>query len=328
MKKNLFLLVTATLLFAACQKDGVYNPKEKIASITTNYTFTMTYPDFPELNNTDMDEQWTEQWTWDKKLLKHIDAGDGYFLDFQYDGKQIQKIVTHDGYYQYTYKDKKVDKVEYFEGTELVGTISYQYEGKKVSTITNTYSFEGNNDILSKKKAQIQKKALSFMLPNSLIKESHQHSAKLAKKIGMGAKELVQVVSKTTLTWDGDNVSKMTTTTQYGSAGIAFTEITEFTYDNKNNPYYHAFDVIEESEYNTNLSKNNVTKIKITSIDSEYPDFFAQEEYNYTYKYDSSNFPTSIIQSNEWVDPEAIEDDDTYYPGIYKEEMKSTISYK
>ena len=85
MKKTaLFAAAAALLLFGACQKDGKYNPKQKIAKVyeESNYSY-YYYNEYTGEWNTATDntpKHLTEEWTWDGKKLSKITH-----IDYDYD---------------------------------------------------------------------------------------------------------------------------------------------------------------------------------------------------------------------------------------------------
>jgi ABC-type uncharacterized transport system substrate-binding protein len=165
-------VVAALLLFTACNKDGVYNPKQKVATVITQSTQNVTIAGQSPIET--VNNPHTATWTWDKKLLKSINyEGEDLSFTFEYDGKQISqiKMLVYDNpyYYKYTYKDKKIDRVDLYKENALIETIAYTYDGKKISTITVS-----DVDALTGEKAEMHQIALSFILPSTHFMDFEQ----------------------------------------------------------------------------------------------------------------------------------------------------------
>ncbi|MBR6331181.1 MAG: hypothetical protein IKR79_05995, partial [Bacteroidales bacterium] len=95
------------------------------------------------------------------------------------------------------------------------------------------------------------------------------------------------------LTWDGDNVSKITAVTPYGNATMTL------TYDDKNNPFKNfgpMFGFYGETETGVEFcNKNNITKMVISDIEG------GSDEENYTYTYDGQ-WPVSCTNMYSYED--------------------------
>lgn len=297
----LFAAAAALLLFGACQKDGKYNPKEKIAKVYEEVSNSYSYNDGEgwqtETNGTP--KHVTEQWTWDGKKLAQIVYpsydyddegnmvldGDQDVLRFTYDGSQLTEVkANYEFRMVFTYDGKKLQKAEiYDEKTTPDFVYEFEHDGKKISTITMT----GDGDIYKKKSASVsrmEKLLLGNIIPQSkttekVMRELHAKAAKSTQSIKMN------------LTWDGDNVSKITAVTPYGNATMSF------TYDDKNNPFKGfglMFGGYGESEIGVEFcNKNNITKIVLSDLDGD------TEEESYTYTYDGK-WPVSRSQESSY----------------------------
>jgi hypothetical protein len=165
--------------------------------------------------------------------------------------------------------------------TKLSETIAYQYEGGKVSTITITsYDYDADK---SAEQSQIHQDALSLMLPAQILRQLQIQKERAALS---GAKDTKEWTTTMNLTWDGDNIAKVSSSSQFATGTM------EFTYDNKNNPYYHY--LIHGIEV---FSKNNVTK-EVVNFEGSYSQNY---ESNYTYQYNKKRFPTSISSVSKSV---------------------------
>ena len=241
MKKTaLFAAAAALLIFGACQKDGKYNPKEKISIVSEEYCSVSSYFSGEEwvTDSSITPKHVSEQWTWDGKKLSQI-AYIGYDYDdqgnmvpdgqdlvkFNYDGSQMTEITTSYGERMtFTYDGKKLQKAELYDGTATpYMTYEFEHDGKKISSMTVTMA----GVYYDKKGAKVSR--LEHLLLGNIIPQTkstdkfvcqlHAKAAKAGQSIRMD------------LTWDGDNVSKITAGTPHGNATATF------TYDDKNNPF-------------------------------------------------------------------------------------------
>lgn len=303
MKKSaLFAAAAALLLFGACQKEGKYNPKEKISNVSEEYCSVSSYFSGEEwvTDSSITPKHVSEQWTWDGKKLSQI-AYIGYDYDdqgnmvpdgqdlvkFNYDGSQMTEITTSYGERMtFTYDGKKLQKAELYDGTATpYMTYEFEHDGKKISSMTVTMA----GVYYDKKGAKVSR--LEHLLLGNIIPQTkstdkfvcqlHAKAAKAGQSIRMD------------LTWDGDNVSKITAVTPHGNATATF------TYDDKNNPFKNfgpMFGFYGETETGVEFcNKNNITKMVISDIDGD------SDEENYTYTYDGQ-WPVSCTNMYSYED--------------------------
>ena len=292
MKKITFtaMVLAVAALFAACTKDGVYNPKEKISRIYESDSYTYYSSDYS--NSYTTPKHLTELWHWDDNLLNSIDYynEDGslsYTYDFSYDGKRLSRadIYASSSYTEFTYDGRKLKKFEsYYRGTlEETGTVTY--DGNKVSKIEfMSFDKKGAKD---NKYIKSQADLLNLIVPNF---DKNEYMKNIATK----GTETWTVK----FTWDGKNVSK--TETIEGSAR----RIIDYEYDNNKNPYNGfilADDIVLWG------SANNITKRNVVT---QYSDGTESRVYNYNYNYDGK-WPT--MQSYNY----AYNGDGYSYSGTY-----------
>lgn len=303
MKKTaLFAAAAALLLFGACQKDGKYNPKEKISNVSEEYCSVSSYFSGEEwvTDSSITPKHVSEQWTWDGKKLSQI-AYIGYDYDdqgnmvpdgqdlvkFNYDGSQLTEIATSYGERMtFTYDGKKLQKAELYVGVATpYMTYEFEHDGKKISSMTVTMAEEYDG----KKGAKVSR--LEHLLLGNIIPQTkstdkfvcqlHAKAAKAGQSIRMD------------LTWDGDNVSKITAVTPHGNATATF------TYDDKNNPFKNfgpMFGFYGETETGVEFcNKNNITKMVISDFEG------GSDEENYTYTYDGQ-WPVSCTNMYSYED--------------------------
>lgn len=303
MKKSaLFAAAAALLLFGACQKEGKYNPKEKISNVSEEYCSVSSYFSGEEwvTDSSITPKHVSEQWTWDGKKLSQI-AYIGYDYDdqgnmvpdgqdlvkFNYDGSQMTEITTSYGERMtFTYDGKKLQKAELYDGTATpYMTYEFEHDGKKISSMTVTMA----GVYYDKKGAKVSR--LEHLLLGNIIPQTkstdkfvcqlHAKAAKAGQSIRMD------------LTWDGDNVSKIVAATPYGNATMTL------TYDDKNNPFKNfgpMFGFYGETETGVEFcNKNNITKMVISDIEG------GSDEENYTYTYDGK-WPVSCTNMYSYED--------------------------
>ena len=303
MKKTaLFAAAAALLLFGACQKDGKYNPKEKISNVSEEYCSVSSYFSGEEwvTDSSITPKHVSEQWTWDGKKLSQIayidydydDQGnmvlDGQDLvKFNYDGSQMTEVTTSYGERMtFTYDGKRLQKAELYDGTAMpYMTYEFEHDGKKISSMTVTMAWV-YYDKKGAKVSRLEHLLLGNIIPQTkstdkFVCQLHAKAAKAGQSIRMD------------LTWDGDNVSKIVAATPYGNATATF------TYDDKNNPFKNfgpIFGFYGETETGVEFcNKNNITKMVISDFEG------GSDEENYTYTYDGQ-WPVSCTNMYSYED--------------------------
>jgi hypothetical protein len=310
MKKTTILMaiLATACCFSACKKDGVYNPKEKIAAIYQSSDYSYSYYNeqtgaWEEEYSHNSPKSLAEKWNWDGKKLSSIDFyyteedenGNSvnlkeYTVNFTYDGKQLTKVTDDsepNSYIEYSYDGKKIDKITMFYNGAAVETYTFSYDGKKIDKITLTYE-ENDWDTKSLRKHNV----LQNIVWRSLIPDvsNASETASMVKRASKGSKSETMTVS---LTWDGNNISKASS----GEDAI------EFTYDDKKNPlggFLGSFggeitDAVSEGF--DCFNKNNVLTVKETfEGDSDY-----SETINFSYTYDGK-WPVTRTNKREFQD--------------------------
>lgn len=280
--KNLIKLlpIAIALLFLAtsCEKEGVYNPKQKIAHLYATQTTTQNGV------TTTIDKYLWQNWNWDKNLLTSIDyyMPDGslwYTESYQYDNQKrlIEISSTQDSKYAITYDGKHLSHIDCFYESELGQQIDFFYDGSLLTEIKSTI-FEDKG-----KSARLLPAVLQF-IPN-LPEQAANHI--LAK---INSTKSGNMISTYKIEWAGKNISKITE--DMSSDYFSFTVISEYTYDNKRNPFKNLFSTTFNELYNA----NNVVKdssIQTYSLSDDV--FHSYTEYQYTYEGD---YPTSKTYLN------------------------------
>ena len=143
MKRVFFcaIALAAITLFAACQKDGKYNPKEKIANVYEEGMSIWSYtPDGEQwVSDTSITPKYlSERWTWENDTYTEQTYED--VVKFTYDGSQLTEAASDGERMVFTYDGKKLQKAELFSDGESTPEIAFAFEhdGKKISRFTVT----------------------------------------------------------------------------------------------------------------------------------------------------------------------------------------------
>lgn len=285
------------LLGASCTKEGVFNPKEKIAKISESALYVSTYSyDGQSMTTSDTTPKHvTQEWKWDGKLLTTITnfSQEQGILDDQpttvvssvltltYDGKQLVKVsdVSGQNYSNYIYDGNKLTKIESYEEGKLSSTAEITHDGKKIAQVVVTMYDEDD------KTSDATRFALSTIMPNKRV---------LDKVLANKAKATAYATQTLDFTFDGGNVTKIDMT--YGEENITL----EYTYDKNKNPFYGCYAALGEEGF-TALSENNILSEKSTEV---YTQDGATRTYTYTtnyeYEYDGK-FPTSVSTTSTYT---------------------------
>ena len=306
MKKTSFLVMAlaALCLFAACsEKEGVYNPKKKIANIyKSGVTIHSSLDESTGLWYSDtvtVAKYLSEAWTWDGKKLTKVtfyeqNASNEVedVINFSYDGKQMVRAEGDGDYMTFSYNGKELKSCAMYDKENTAAPIAqfdFVYKDGKVVEIKVT----GEGIELDKVSARrLEQVVFREILPT--FEQADMAIAKISNTMRTnGAKAGMTIPVK--LTWDGDNVSKMETSMTM--MGMTMNAEVSFTYDNKNNPYQHflfgMFGMLEDAS-TAAFNKNNVVK----AVSKEtFMGETSVSEMNYTYTYDGS-WPTSQTMTN------------------------------
>ncbi len=294
MKKILTLTVAAATLlaFASCQKEGVYNPKKKIAKIyeyslsTTENSYggeTFSYADTTP-------KHMTQEWTWDGKLLKSISYYNydergkqsvfSYKMDLTYDGKKLSKVSEgSNNYANYIYDGNQISKIESYNDGELSCVMEITHDGKKISKVVMTIYEEDAPETLAKF-------ALNSVVPSQKVVETIFAHRK--------AKAAVSMTETIEFTYDGGNVSQLLVT--YGEERMT----SDFTYDEMKNPFQGNYALVAGGEGEASfINENNVlTERTVWSNNGESND---ADTDTYTYEYDGK-YPVSRTRTSTYGD--------------------------
>ena len=297
MKKITLLVAVLALglFFVSCNKEGQFNPKNKIDRI--GYSATINYEVYQ--NNV-----WTSQasqnisryareiWNWDGKLLKSIShynsAGEStYTENYEYDGKRLSKVSWGSaGFYTFSYDHGKLSTIDGYNGTEKKVTYVFTHEKGKISRITVT-DYDATKGAFD----PIPMNAFRFFIPSANMEAFTEMMAKIYNQ--MNTKDIKTWTID--FEWDGKNIEKLT----YLSGN--YTANYSYTYDNKFNPYSGLFD-ISDYDYGMVMSKNNITRMVADNSNNEH----VERDYVYTYDgrvptMQTCSYPETISSSERYV---------------------------
>lgn len=271
MKKfTVFTIVLGALVVASMvsctKKDGVYNPKKKIQRIYCSSTDTEKYMD--------------QSWDWNDNLLGAINhyytSGGLYWTEnFSYEKNRLTRVddYINSEYATYEYDGSKLKSINYYFKTNLEASASYAYTDGKLSKITMTMY-----DAKSAGERHLKASLLPF--PKEVTKVVN----KCLESMPVNATKEMSTYTLE-LTWTGKNVTKLIVTEDGNIRTVAL------QYDNKINVTKGFYDLYTFENFGDYyFSENNVTSMVSTSSDGD------NLVLNYTYQYDSDNWPTARVQ--------------------------------
>ncbi|MCR4811984.1 MAG: hypothetical protein K5867_05235 [Bacteroidales bacterium] len=308
MKKIFFIAAASMLLLSmtSCnkQKDGVFNPKQKISAIYHAYREQGSWYNSATYMWEDEDPYVTpmhksEEWVWDGKQLQQIRyfSEDGTIDDtetFTYDGKQLVRVEYDYGddreYTTYEYDGKELASAKFYVDGLLYISYEFTHTDKKITDITMTeYDYDKSvTDI-----ARRQLSSLRSILPMGQIGEKVIANCEARLK----TKAASTYITRISLTWTSNNITRITYKWSDGDI-----DTDDFTYDNKKNPYYGLLN--SEGE--------------ITPFYSSENNVLTYGSYAYVYEYDRNDYPTSRVSTYTY----------TYSSDTHRVRSTSTNTYE
>lgn len=281
MKRNLLIVAIALMAvaFVSCKKDGVYNPKHKIAKVYNEWTTTTVTTD-SDGSRTVTETQnpfVAEEWTWGDKTLESIvyKNYEGVIRDtkkFTYDDKnRISGCTAGDNRKaEYVYNDdKKLQSIKISQGEHYEAVIDFAYDGKVPTTVTTTskYTFKNLSDFA---KSIIPSYVCDAMEANEL-----------------SAKATVSYKYESAIEWDGKNISQVVTTGEDN-----YKHTIKYEYDGKANPFIGMYC---SEEFESFYPKNNIIKRTESYVEDNKT---ITEENAFEYEYDGK-MPVKVITTEE-----------------------------
>lgn len=320
MKKIYLALAAMTLLVLAAgckkEKEGVYNPDQKIKTIYTAFQY---------FNNGEMEYEQpktvSEQWTWKDDHVVSIE----YFEDYPdvcatqtltYDDQNRILSTKLDGRYinatsLCTYGKKYLETMELTMDGQPYITFHFNREKSVITNIVMDVNPEAMN--LGKGNKEMQKMLSSMPMQQLLGPAANKQVLKMAEKYAKMAKGNQMVSVTLYLTWDGDNIVSMS------GSGMGETMKLDYTYDAKHNPFYNMFGLTGLMEMDMPymmhgmLSENNPLTISLTVNGITEVD-------KYNYEYDGKDYPTRVYteEKESWDGMESRYVSSTYYEYMTK----------
>lgn len=266
MKKVLLsvLALAMVTMFAACTKDGVFNPSKKISRVYESSGSSARHL--------------TELWHWDGKKLSSIDyytssGALSYIYNFSYDGNQLTRVDCYAAnyYIEFSYDAGRIKKFSTYSNGSLYLTGEAGYSNKKLSKMVLTYYSKKGTAEETPELAQVNANMLDLIIPCFDKEEYIKNVA--TKAVGSAVYNF---------TWNGSNISE-----QVFTSGSSRTT-RKYTYDKKNNPYYGSLMAFYDEGPSVWGSKNNIVSQIVTVQDNTGMD---NTDFHYSYTYDG-NWPT------------------------------------
>ena len=263
-------LLSFAIAITSCNKDGVYNPKEKIDKI---------YVD------NGAGKHLSEDWTWDNKQLKTIDYYSDNTIDytetFIYSDNRLSQVDNqNDGETaKFTYDKRHLQQADFYKNNVLYMSCLFEYADNKLSDIKVALT-DTDKGLNTKGVAN----PLNYVLP----KQTAQYIDNVIKENPTRGTIYFEV----DFAWDGNNVSKI---------GIELNDeysvLYVFEYDDKLNPFRNFLNSdLEETLYGHGVykSRNNVTAY--TLIEAAMGFSFTESHFiSYTY---DGRFPATRTFNN------------------------------
>ena len=307
---GLALLLTFCVSFYSCEKEGVFNPKQKISKVFTDVV-TFNYEWDEETGEYIRKEfvypkQLIQAWTWNDKKLDKIDFWGFYFSGwgdewvfetelvktdrYVYENDRLAKIDHGDGYFSIiSYDGSKYKRLEsYDDENNLLVYMDFIYDKNKISRIMIEEMWGG---FIIDKNAEL--KLLATFIPK-------EFASKMVKKNekNRNTKGINSVIYVFDYTYNGDNIKEIGVEMNYGTDDRMTGTINYVAYDNKNNPFYRKleFDIDTEFEFGIAAvtSKNNPLEIHAIYFEDDDPEPY---ELSMLSKYSySKNYPVEVEQ--------------------------------
>lgn len=283
MKKllSVTLVLVMSVAFTSCQKNGVFNPKNKISKVFQQ----------PENGSKALIEEWT--WWNDGNTLTSV----AYFINdttvqkkayYYYEKKQLVRIEnTLDlSYVKITYNgDSQYDKIETYDKFDRkLRSYAYTYDGKKVSKIELT-AYKNPS-----KSMEIDDVCfLSVFIPKEILEETN---AQLMNPSPLKADG--DIFISYALKFDGDNMSEWKAINNNDPNKLMEMTYSYESYDKNLNPYYASYPNVDDMNAPAFcFYKNNPEKVTRSMVmNGGVPEIIT---FDYTYKYNDKKFPTEAI---------------------------------
>lgn len=282
MKRILLISAIALLAvaFVSCKKDGVYNPKHKVAKVYNEWTRTTVTTDASGSTTRidSLNPYVAQEWAWGKKSLSSImykdsDGRVSETVNYTYDDKN--RIVGSTGAdnrkAEYVYNDdKKLQTVKISQGDHSEAVMEITYDGKVPTTITTVYTYT-----IGKKVSDFARTIIPSYICDAI--EANDISAKTTT---------ISYTYTSVLEWDGKNISQVVTTSDDN-----YKHTITYEYDGKTNPFAGMYC---SEDYEVFYSKNNIVKRTESYVEGNKT---ITEVDEYAYEYDGK-MPVKVITTD------------------------------
>lgn len=275
--KYLLFILLSLLLLTKCQKEDVYDPKDKLISIL-DYTISSKSPYVSFLYE-------------EEKISKAI-FHDQTVFEFEYnEDNQVSAIYGYSGNKPYgyvimSYLDKKLSKTAYYDQSNSIFQIDtfYRFKG-------NIYGYKSYINVLQAK--DYENKISATRLFQTYM---HPHQPVQVKAIAHIHKSGFILISQTNVEYTRQNITQLETVYHNG-----FTTLSKFSYDDEKNPLYGLpFALTDHFNFPSaplsGYSKNNFVSFTYAE---HYGTLGNSVTENYELVYQKNDYPTQIYTVNQ-----------------------------
>lgn len=287
--KKILLIVTSVVLFSgiiSCEKDGFYTPKKKICKIYCSYD-EVFYDTDTTVATYSSSRFLSEQWEWKGRKLAsrtffYSDGSVAGKYSYTYDGKRLSRIDyiskgesgTYTTYTIFTYDGNELVQADWYFDGHYGSVARFSHTDGKITAVDIFYVYKSNsmgisNDVM-----------LNMLMPPD-IQMSYAYRRICAKEGENPNNYRIEI------SWRENNIHKMCFINNDG------VETCEFSYDDKNNPFYGmgvmwidisagTYNMVEQPVCSGGYDRNNIVSATITNT----LDGRVNASYTYTYKDD------------------------------------------
>ena len=268
---TLLLIMIGMLLFTACEKEGVFNPKRKIAKTTIAVSAVISGH---QIDVPAVDEM---TFTWDGSRLDKItyhdyDGEPAWIAQYSYDKKNRIVAIENSDYQEkaeFIYDGNKLSEMNFYRGDDKVVYVEVEHDVKRLSQL----SYHINNTEIVRKMSLSPWAFFMDDMSAATLNKKVQYAAENSQTKG-------EVIMNVAFTWNGDNVEKMSLTSPTSPTDPNMQVDIMFEYDSHANPMLHAYSIytpmLMSDESHITYSANNMIKYQevtptgSTSIDFVY----------------------------------------------------------
>ncbi len=270
-KSTLLLIMSGLLLFAACEKEGIYNPDRKISKTTIAVSAIVSGSpiDVPAV------DEMTFTWDGDRldKITYHdYDGNPSWTATYVYDKKNRVESIENSRNHEkaeFIYDGNKLSEMNYYSGNEKVIYVEVEHDGKRISQlcyhITN-----------STKALQMTLSPWKFMMDDMVAAVLDKN----IQQVTANSQTKGEAIVIADFVWEGDNVEKMLLTSPTSPTDPNMQVDILFEYDTHANPLLHAYSIstpvlMRDESYLIHSANNmtnyqEVTPKKTSSVDFTY----------------------------------------------------------